>query len=456
MSAPRPTASFPGTPPRILHIAMEVEPWIRGATQASRVAGLASAQHRAGNRVTVVVPRHAAAVWPGWAIQVVEGARGELPLNGQAYPFDLARLRHPEGFEVVLVRAGQLFDRPGIPTEHRPWPEVALQSQVLASAALYYALHMGGRWDVLHGHGRSGVVALDLASGALAATPLQHARRVVTLGTDEAGGTWVQALQVAQGIHLPAPAGTSLASLLAEPDADLRTALLSRAPDVVRIPGGYEPAEADPDRNPALAAAFSPDDLGGREACRDDLLAIAGLHRGEGRPLVVTVALGALGPAAPSLIAETMAELLPEPVRLVLLGPCGGLDLQPLLGLAKKHKEAVAFFASPGDQLVYQALAGSDVLWLPHARELGDLLPWEALRLGALPVLRRGLICEDLPEGVPSVEHDDAALYSRALREAHMLCLDAGAIGRLRASAMVLRRPWSAVAPSILSDLYLR
>ena len=146
-------------------------------------------------------------------------------------------------------------------------------------------------------------------------SPLQHARAVLTihdpafagihelsevplagLPTREAvpGGPFecdgkFSALRagilLADSIHAVSP---TYAQELAESEAEggVWDALRERADSIHGVLGGVDLEAWDPQRDPSLASSFSAEDLEGREACRDDLLALSGLKAGRDTLLV--------------------------------------------------------------------------------------------------------------------------------------------------------------------------
>jgi len=92
-----------------------------------------------------------------------------------------------------------------------------------------------------------------------------------------------------------------------------------------------------------------------------------------------------------SLLLETMQHLLPEfsNIQLIVLG--GGEDLlrQLLRELAKLYPKQVGLHLLSNFKLPRKIFAGADALLIPSLFEPGGIVALEALRYGAVPIVRR-------------------------------------------------------------------
>lgn len=469
---------FPTTPLRLLHISMEVAPWAVVGDVAEYVRGLAAAQADAGDKVTVVVPRHGDGRWPITRQQQVVGSKARLLLGDREIPFQLRRLRHPDGFEVVLVQC-ELFERAGIyanPDTLELHPDGLLRSSVLCHAALYYALNAGGRWQVIHGHDHHGALATALLRRRFQPTPLQHARSVLTvhdpfkLGlhppeeTLLAGLPWSEGqpdgpfayqggfsclragMELAHRVHAVAPAHAELLSDRGPEGHPF--AFEPGDPRLGTVPGGVDPERWDPATDPALASSFDARDLSGRGGCRDELLSLAGWDDGD------ALLVGYVGPLVPERGLELLAEAIEarpdDRVRVLVVGD-GDADLVDAWRELADRDDRVWFERSDDDALRRQVLAGLDAYCLPGAEAVGELGFRAALRYGALLLAAPGVATDDVPELARLPFEDDlGAALDQALEIAAAEPLDAR-----RVSAMQASRPWHAVARQIRTTFYL-
>ncbi len=150
---------------------------------------------------------------------------------------------------------------------------------------------------------------------------------------------------------------------------------------------GLDTAGWDPAADPHIAATFHRDVLGPKDRCRAALAAEFGLRPGLGEPLV-----GVIGRLADQKGMDLVAELVPRlaalGARMVVLGS-GEPDLEERLRwLSERFSEH--FVASIGfdGALAHRIVAGSDVLLVPSRFEPCGLVQLQAMRYGAVPVVR--------------------------------------------------------------------
>ncbi len=465
---------FPTTPLRVLHVAMELDPWSTLGDVGVYVTGLAAAQAAAGDRVTVVTPLHGDGTWPMAGMRQVVGSRAVLRLDHREFPFALRRLAHPAGFEVVLVES-ELFERAGVyahPDTGEIHGDTLLRSSILSHAALYYALNAGGRWQVIHGHDHHGALAVALLRRRFQPTPLQHARSVLTVhdpsrlglhppeetvlaGLPEAegrpGGAFAYegalsmlraGLLTAHAVHCVATAHEEL--LTTEGPHGHPLAADARGQRLDTVAGGVDPQAWDPEHDPALAASFSAADPSGRASCREDLLGICGWDD-DGSLL-----LGYAGPVLPERGLVELAEALgarPElPIRLVVAGAGDGDTLDRLRAVDDPR---VALLADD-EGVRRQVLAGIDVLALVGADCAGDLSHGPGLRFGAPLLIRQGAGPDGVPEAASNEVGDDEDLGDALAR------LAADRPGPdATAAALAVSRPWHEAAQAIRRRFYL-
>lgn len=476
---------MPTTPLRVLHVAMELAPWAVVGDVGEWLAGLARAQADAGDRVTVVLPRHGGDRWPRGRVQRVIGTDGMLRLAGQEYPFRLCRLRHDGGYEVILVES-DLYNGPGIyedPESGQLLETTLLRSSLLCHAALYYALNAGGRWQILHGHDHHGALLSALMGGRFQPTPLQHARTVLSVhdasywglhpiedapiaglarADAEEGGpfhcagsfsTLRAGLQQADRLHLVAPEQAREVLAYDGPAGPLAGDFEARAPQTVAIEPGFDPATEDPVTDGALAAGFSARDEAGRDACRQVLLAITGLpDRIGGEP---TVLVGYAGPLLPErtlgVLAAAAEATLDLPAAFVVAGDGEPEARQALRAAAAEHPGRFWYTPVGDEELRRQVLAGIDLYALPAAHSPACRGALIAMRYGAVPVISESGPVSLVPRGVGFIHADgDAAGGLRdAIEAARKL-----AFGNRRKAALSAGSTWLECAARMRREIY--
>jgi len=406
-------------------------------------------------------------------------------LGDQEVAFDLLRLKHPAGFEVILVRS-PIFERSGIycnPDTGEEWPDGLVRSSVLCHAALYYALNAGGRWRIIHAHDWHGALTCALLRRRFQPTPLQHARSVLTihdpafagihpssdvpvagLPTREAvpGGPFdcdgkFSALKAgvhfADAIHAVSPRH-ALDLSMGEHPGGVWEALRSRADSITGVLGGVDLERWNPATDPGLASSFSLEEPSGRSSCREDLIALAGLQSG---PLLVGFAGHLLPEKGLDLLVQSIPPLVGEGIQFVIQGT-GLPSLQDAFkAMAQEFPGQVWVSISENPSLERQVLAGLDVYCLPSRFEPSALGAMRAQRYGALPLVRRtGGLPDAVSEDAGFLFEDDTVegLVSAIQDAAHRLS-NGEEDSRRRRRALSFDRSWEQAAIEIRHGLYL-
>lgn len=385
MTGPR-LSALPGTPLRLLHVAWGIEPWSGDGASAMALSGLAAAQHRGGDRVTIVVPCPMAGAWPTWAFQAIEGARGQL--GPEAAPFALSRLRHPAGFEVIAVSSEGRFQTRK--------PE-ARDRELLARAALYCTLHVGGRWDRIHAHGDVGARTLWILENELLGTPLQHSKRLLDWadrgGADDHGdaATWAAGARSAHLVRVLTEGEGAQVS--GHGGATIRV-----------VPDGLDGLRFDPANDMRLAASFGPQDLRPRRSNRADLVAHEGL-RPPADGAVVGLWMGDGEASGDPSIVLAVESLLHAGHGVVVFASMSRDQDSTLQALHRRWPNQLAERRGAREEDLIRLAAGADVLWIPGSGRSADHGAQLARRYGALPILGPGS-ADRVGRAIDEVRHD--------------------------------------------------
>lgn len=418
---------------RIVIVAAECEPWAKVGGLGDVVPALARALGVAvgvDGPVEVFLPRYREIELPAGALADARRLRVPDPYGGGADGVsEVGSIAlDVDGYRLRLIDHPPAFDRPGIygdgPIDH---PDNAWRFGLLARAALE-ALRADGRpVDVLSlhdWHAAPAVLYRDLryasdpilASAAVAATVhnLAYHGRVPRERLDQLGLTEAEA--AAETAALAAAGAASVAT----PDAlDLLGVLLRRA-DVANtvsptfaaeaatpagghgldglvrslggrwtgILNGLDTAAWDPRRDRVIAAPYGPGDLGGKAACRSDLLARLGLDPADDGPVVGII--GRLDRQKGfDLVAAALDGLVGAGGRVVALGSGDAAIATAFRQAASAHPGQVVFEERFDRDLARRIYAGADCFLMPSRFEpcgLGQLI---ALRYGTPPIVRR-------------------------------------------------------------------
>jgi len=168
----------------------------------------------------------------------------------------------------------------------------------------------------------------------------------------------------------------------------LDTILRERDFKLEGILNGIDTESYDPAADPALAAPFSAEDLGGKAACKAALQALFGLEQSPRAPLMGVVSRLA-GHKGIDLLKAKLDELLAgSGAQLVVLGTGEAQYETFFRELAGRFPGRVGVMIDYNPAVSRQIYAGCDLFLMPSKSEPCGLSQMIALRYGAIPVAR--------------------------------------------------------------------
>lgn len=392
----------------------EVSPLARTGGLGEVVGALASAHRGAGLDVAVVVPGysavHAAARVERrpWRLQVTVG--------GERIDFGVGRTALPDGTPVFTVEHEAFFRRPELYGDHGGEYADNARRFTFFSRAVLALLERLGSPDILHAHDWQTALLPAFLRADIDRYPwLRGTRTVLTLHNLGYQGSfpssdwsmldldagwyrfdtleaWGRLNFLKGGISF-ADAVTTVSPTYA---AEIRTpehgfgldgALRHRGDDLVGILNGIDPEDWDPQRDPALPAPFSAEDLGGKQTCREALQREMGLHP-DPEPLLCGLVARLVSQKGIDLILESWPDLMARPLQLLVLGR-GEPRLEEALRFAALGHPGQASVAIGFDEgLARRIEAGADVFLMPSLYEPCGLNQLYSLRYGTLPLAR--------------------------------------------------------------------
>jgi starch synthase len=184
---------------------------------------------------------------------------------------------------------------------------------------------------------------------------------------------------------------------------------------------GIDVESYDPRTDPDLAQNFTAQDFFGRRRCKATLQRLCKLPIRENRPLVALI--GSAEPTGGLDRVLTNLEAIVATgcqVAVLLRGPGRALD-EAFVSAALAHPDQIGVITEAGDSHERRALAGADLVILPHRFAAGETLPMKALRYGAVPVVSDvgGLsdVVNEGPQGCGFVfSHEEGALLAALQR----------------------------------------
>jgi starch synthase len=168
----------------------------------------------------------------------------------------------------------------------------------------------------------------------------------------------------------------------------MQAALRSRKDPVIGILNGVDYDEWDPRHDPYLKVHFKPQDLQGKRANKEQLMAAAGLDSMLSRPLIGMVTRLAEQKGI-DLLSDALPELLQgREFSLMVLGSGEPKYVAFFTDLARRFPQRVAFRAGYDEALAHLIEAGSDIFLMPSRYEPCGLNQMYSLRYGTIPIVR--------------------------------------------------------------------
>jgi starch synthase len=162
----------------------------------------------------------------------------------------------------------------------------------------------------------------------------------------------------------------------------------SRNDRLVGILNGVDYSEWDPAKDKFIAARYSAKDLGGKQVCKQDLLALFGLSQELlGRPVIGIVSRFA-DQKGFDLIAEKAHELMREELVLVALGTGERKYEDFFRALAAAYPGRVGVKIAYDNVIAHKIEAGADMFLMPSRYEPSGLNQMYSLKYGTVPIVR--------------------------------------------------------------------
>ncbi len=168
----------------------------------------------------------------------------------------------------------------------------------------------------------------------------------------------------------------------------LEGVLHGRAATVSGILNGVDYKEWSPETDKFTAARYSSQDLSGKAACKQDLLAQFGITEANPKLPVIGIVSRFAAQKGFDLISQVMDRLAREEMIVVALG-AGDKEYQDMfLRLHKQYPQKIAVKVAYDNALAPKSEAGSDMFLMPSRYEPCGLNQIYSLKYGTVPVVR--------------------------------------------------------------------
>ena len=395
-----------------MHVAFvtsEMVPFVKTGGLADVSGALPKALVKLGHRVTVVLPRYRQVPFPPGEF----AGSVHVPVDAITRSAGFYRSRRDDGVEVVFVEHPPFYDREALYGEYG---DNALRFAFLARAALEYFRSRAERPDVFHAHDwQTGLLPVYLKAFYWDDPTLYRLPCVFTIhnvayqgifGSDVVatlGLPWN--LGTASGLEFHGnvsflKGGVFFSELVntvsptyareiqgPEHGFGFEGVLHARVDDLVGILNGVDYDEWDPARDGRIAKSYSAADLGGKRACKADLLRVFGLPEFPDLP-VVGIISRLVWQKGFDIVAGAWFDFLQRQLRMVVLGTGEPSVQEGLRSLEQKAPDRFATRFHYDEGLAHKIMAGSDLFLMPSRTEPCGLTQMYALRYGTAPVVR--------------------------------------------------------------------
>jgi len=168
----------------------------------------------------------------------------------------------------------------------------------------------------------------------------------------------------------------------------LEGVLHGRSATVTGILNGVDYKEWSPEADKFIAARYSPGDLSGKGACKQDLLTQFGITDGNVKLPVIGIVSRFAAQKGFDLISQVMDRLAREEMIVVALG-AGDKEYQDMfLRLHKQYPQKIAVKVAYDNALAHKIEAGSDMFLMPSRYEPCGLNQIYSLKYGTVPIVR--------------------------------------------------------------------
>jgi starch synthase len=396
----------------ILMVASEATPFAKTGGLADVLGALPLALAERGHPVAVVLPAYRENRYPR---PTREAYRSLWIPIGRGYMVDI-QASMDRGVTYYFVQCPALYDRDGIyGTAAGDFPDNHLRFAVLSMAAIGVARHLF-RPDVLHLH-----------DWQAALTPVyirEHFRRdptfmgVKTLLTIHNLGyqglfppevlpeialdpklfnpdqlEFFGRVNLLKGgiawSHAVSTVSKGYAREIQTPEYGFGLdGFLRRYGPVTGIVNGVDYSEWSPEHDPHIAQSYSPQDLSGKRACKQALLAEYGLPQDNlERPLLAMISRFAAQKGL-DILADAASRLLQEDLNLVVLGSGDPPYESMFRALAEAYPHKVGLRVGYDTGLSHRIEAGADMFLMPSRYEPCGLNQIYSLKYGTVPIVR--------------------------------------------------------------------
>ena len=168
----------------------------------------------------------------------------------------------------------------------------------------------------------------------------------------------------------------------------LEGVLRDRAATVTGILNGVDYDEWSPQTDKFIAAKYSPQDLSGKQKCKQDLLAAFGVKNADPKLPVIGIVSRFAAQKGFDLIAQVADRFAREEAIVVALGAGDKAYEEMFLRLNKQFPNKIAVKVAYDNAIAHKIEAGADMFLMPSRYEPCGLNQIYSLKYGTVPIVR--------------------------------------------------------------------
>ena len=463
---------------RILMVSPEGPPLQRPGALIDVMDALPRALRSRGHEISVALPFYRE-IRENTAFKAKNtGVTVDVQVGKKTYPAKYLEGRSTSGGQLFLIRCDEFFDRPGIYGEHgKAYDDNAARFIFFCKATLELARRLTPPLQILHLHNwAAALIPVFVRARGLPFATVLTIHHLVEQGSFWGldfgltnlperfftlhGVEFFGRLNFLKGGILYADRITTVSEhyrreiLTPTGGSGLDGVLRENAHRLRAILHGADYTRWDPASDRLLPARYGPSKLGGKQICRDALLANMKLAPAPGGPVfgMVTRVVEEKGF---EILVPLLDRLLWDDVRLIILGEGDPAYETVLAVAARKFPTKFVYMQNYNEKLAHLIEAGMDITLIPSRFEPAGLSAMYSLKYGALPVARAtGGIQEIIEDYDPTAdsgygflcyEHSTEAFWD-AIKRARQSFRDHKVWSRLMKRAMARKFSWDGSA----------
>jgi starch synthase len=473
---------------RILMVTPEATPYAQTGGLGEVLSALPAELAALGLEVDVLLPKYRGIDADRYDLKRIE-PNIVVTLNAKAIPTSLWQLDDKRGCRYLFLECDDYYDR-----EHlyggpqSDYEDNAERFVFLCRAAIEVSLARGIKYDIYHCHDwqssltpvylrtlYAGEPLLDQSASLMTIHNLGYQGIFWHLDMPLVGVGWEfftprhmefhgklnflkSGIVFADKINTVSP-GYRNEILTSEFGFGLEGLLKEKGDDLCGILNGVDYEIWNPANGSYIVAAYSPEDLSGKAACKADLQQRSGLPVRPDVPLVGMVSRLSTQKGI-DLLEEVVPSLVEKDIQLVLLGTGDSKYERSFRDMGVSYPGKAGIFLSYDYKLAHQIFAGSDMLMVPSRYEPCGLNQLYALKYGTVPIVRcTGGLADTVEEfdakndtgtGFKFSEPSGTALLETVLKAEDLYRREPGAWKRLMVRGMNKDYSWKRSAQEYL------